>query len=94
MPLCHPRTLALPPLFPLTNSFSSCTNPRTKLLLHSNHEQRDPAVLIETTPCTMGGLVINKAALDRRGQIVSGLYAAGEVTGGTSSPSPVQEFSL
>ena len=33
---------------------------------------------------TMGGVIINKDAqvIDRRGEIIPGLYAAGEVTGG------------
>ena len=33
---------------------------------------------------TMGGVIINKDAqvIDRRGNVVPGLYAAGEVTGG------------
>lgn len=37
---------------------------------------------------TMGGVIINKDAqvIDRRGNIVPGLYAAGEVTGGIHVP--------
>ena len=33
---------------------------------------------------TMGGVIINKDAqvIDRRGNVIPGLYAAGEVTGG------------